>query len=217
MFRRRDRKPFLRAAWELIWPRGGWARAFHYVRHRVRRLPDSPEKISRGIWAGLFTTFTPFYGLHFVVAGVLAWIMRGNILAALLATFFGNPLSYVPIGIVSLKTGYFLLGLKPEDRVEASLTAKFVHAGEDLWANFLAIFTHRTADWTDLRVFYDEVFFPYMIGGILPGIFVGTVGYYLSAPLIRAYQARRKGTIRARFEALRKKPQASADETGEAE
>ncbi|MEL6961065.1 MAG: DUF2062 domain-containing protein, partial [Pseudomonadota bacterium] len=60
VFKRRDPKPFLRGALELLWPRGGWARAFHYVRHRLRRIPDSPERIARGIWAGVFTTFSPF-------------------------------------------------------------------------------------------------------------------------------------------------------------
>ena len=110
VFKRRDPKPILRAVLEFIWPRGGWTRAFHYVKHRVRRLPDTPEKIARGVWAGVFTTFTPFYGIHFVFAALIATIMRGNILAALMATFFGNPLTYVPIGLVSLQTGHWLLG-----------------------------------------------------------------------------------------------------------
>ena len=82
IFKRRDPKTYLRAMAELLWPRGGWARAFHYVKHRVRRLPDSPERIARGIWAGVFVTFTPFYGFHFFVAVLLARLMQGNILAA---------------------------------------------------------------------------------------------------------------------------------------
>lgn len=88
VFKRRDPKPFFRSLQEFVWPRGGWSRAIQYVNHRVRRLPDTPEKIARGIWAGVFTTFTPFYGLHFFVAMFFATIMRGNILASLMATFF---------------------------------------------------------------------------------------------------------------------------------
>ena len=95
VFRRRDRPAFALRAARALWPRGGWHRAFLYIRHRVRRLPDTPEKIARGIWAGVFTTFTPFYGLHFILSLILARLMNGNILAALLATFFGNPLTYV--------------------------------------------------------------------------------------------------------------------------
>ncbi|MEL6701846.1 MAG: DUF2062 domain-containing protein, partial [Pseudomonadota bacterium] len=110
VFKRRDSRSWATVLRELVYPRGGWMRAFEYVKHRVRRLPDRPEKIARGIWAGVFTTFTPFYGLHFIVAGTIAFFMRGNVIAALLATFFGNPLTYVPIGIAALQTGHFLLG-----------------------------------------------------------------------------------------------------------
>src|SRR6056297_4272605 len=97
VFKRRDRRSILATLFEALWPRGGWARAARYVQHRLNRLPDPPERIARGIFAGVLTTFTPFYGLHFVTAAILAWVMRGNILAALLSTFFGNPLTYVPI------------------------------------------------------------------------------------------------------------------------
>ena len=203
VFRRRDRRPFWKAVGEALWPRGGWARAFEYVKHRVRRLPDTPEKIARGIWAGVFTTFTPFYGLHFICAAIIAKLMRGNILAALLATFFGNPLTYVPIGIVSLNTGHFLLGTRPAEGFEQSLGAKFATAGTELWHNLLALFTPRVAHWDGLRVFYDEVFFPYMIGGIIPGIIAATVVYYLSVPVITAYQNRRRKRLRAKLDRLK--------------
>ena len=205
VFKRRDPKTFPRAMVELIWPRGGWARAFRYVKHRVRRLPDSPERIARGIWAGVFTTFTPFYGLHFFIAAFLSFLMRGNILASLMATFFGNPLTYVPIGLVSLQTGHWLLGSKMTAEHERSFGGMFVDAGQDLWGNLWAWFTGRDVDWSGLTVFYHEVFYPYMVGGILPGVIAATVCYYLSVPLIRAYQQRRKGAIKAKFDALKKK------------
>jgi len=112
VFKRRDKRPIWQVVKEFFWPRGGWARAAHYVKHRLRRLPDSPARIARGIFAGVFTTFTPFFGLHFIVAALIAFVMRGNILAALLSTFFGNPLTYVPIAMASLRTGYWMLGLE---------------------------------------------------------------------------------------------------------
>ena len=110
VFKRRDRRPIWKIVLDFLYPRGGWVRAFEYVRHRVSRLPDTPEKIGRGIWAGVFTTFTPFFGLHFVIAWLLSRIMRGNVLAALMATFFGNPLTYVPIAATSLWFGHRILG-----------------------------------------------------------------------------------------------------------
>lgn len=203
VFKRRDRRPVWEIVFRALWPKGGWGRAAQYVRHRLRRLPDTPEKICRGIWAGVFVTFTPFYGLHFVIAATLAWIMRGNILAAILATFFGNPLTYVPIGIVSLQTGYWLLGTRPVAGFEESFARKFAAASSDLWHNVLAVFTPATADWTRLAVFYREVFVPYTVGGIIPGIIAATAVYYLALPVVRAYQNRRKAQLRRKLEKLK--------------
>ncbi len=202
VFKRRDRRGILRIVLDALWPKGGWARAFEYVKHRLRRLPDTPEKISRGIWAGIFTTFTPFYGLHFIIAAIVAKIMRGNILAALLATFFGNPLTYVPIGVVALNFGNWLLGNRPDPDAHVSLARKFAHAGSDLWANLLALFTKEEANWSRLGRFYDEVFFPYLIGGILPGLVVATTVSMLALPVIRAHQKRRRKVLRARLDRL---------------
>jgi len=212
VFKRRDPKPFFRSMLELVWPRGGWARALQYVNHRVRRLPDTPEKIARGIWAGVFTTFTPFYGIHFFIAAMLATTMRGNIIASLMATFFGNPLTYVPIGIVALQTGHWLLGTEMKEGTERSFGGKFVDAGEDLWQNLLNLILGEPRDWTGLATFYDEIFFPYLVGGLIPGVIAATISYYLAVPVIRAYQKRRKGAIKAKFESLKAKAAAKAIE-----
>lgn len=212
VFKRRDRRPIWRIVFEFFWPRGGWGRAARYVKHRLHRLPGSPEKIARGIFAGVFTTFSPFYGLHFVVAALLATLMRGNVLAALLATFFGNPLTYVPIVMTSMRTGYWLLGMDgdPEDGA-ATIGEQFFDAGNAIWHNLKAPFTGAPTDWTDLSVFYDQVFYPFMIGGIAPGIIAGAISYFISVPLIRAYQNRRKGVLKAKLDALKKKAHLKGD------
>lgn len=212
VFKRRDRRPIWKIVAEALWPRGGWTRAFHYITRRLQRLPDPPERIARGIAAGVFTTFTPFYGWHFVIAALLAKGLRGNILASLLATFFGNPLTYIPIGVISLKTGHFILGTEFDPEDETSFLNKFTEAGKDLWDNFVAVFSDRDADWDHLSRFWHEVFFPYLVGGIIPGIIAGGVVYYLSLPVLRAYQKRRKGKLKRKIEALRAKAKSRADE-----
>lgn len=188
---------------DFFYPRGGWARAFGYVKHRLRRLPDTPQKISRGIWAGVFVCFTPLFGLHFFVAWFIARLMRGNILAALMATFFGNPLTFPPIGYVSITLGAWILGL-PQG-THQQLGQKFRDAGYDLWHNFVAIFTPDRIDWAGMQVFYNDVFFPYLVGGLLPGVMTATAIYYLSVPVISAYQKRRKKLLRAKLDQLNKK------------
>ncbi|WP_331274412.1 DUF2062 domain-containing protein [Pseudooceanicola algae] len=239
---------------DFVWPRGGWARAFHYTKHRLRRLPDSPEKISRGIAVGIFTVFTPLFGLHFPFAAALALLVRGNVLAALLATFISNPLTFVPISLISLQTGFYIvntaaehgigngvqfgfhppgahmpppppppgfaggpdvlgpngdpglpgMGMGPGDG-RRSFVGKFVDAGEDLADNIRALFTDAEPHWEGLRIFYHEIFFPYLIGGIVPGVIFGIIGYYVTVPVIRAYQTRRRGVLKAKLAAIRAK------------
>ncbi len=213
VFKRRDRRPIWQIVADFFWPRGGWGRAFRYVRHRLHRLPDPPHRIARGIFAGIFVTFSPLFGFHFLYAATLAWVLRGNIVAALLATFVGNPLTFVPIGAMSLQTGYFLLGMHhgSADEVHRSLGGKFVDAGRDLKDNLWAVFADAPVDWSHLHLFYDEVFFPYLIGGMLPGLIAGLAGYYLSLPVIQAYQNRRKGALKAKWAAIREQAAQKAD------
>ncbi|NOD32515.1 DUF2062 domain-containing protein [Ruegeria sp. HKCCD6228] len=210
VFKRRDRRSPVQIASDFVYPRGGWTRAFHYVKHRVRRLPDTPDRIARGIGAGVFAAFTPFYGLHFLVAAIGARLIKGNILAALSGTFFGNPLTYVPIGVICLQTGHFLLGTEYEEGDTQGLMGKFASAMGDLKNNFLALFTDRVADWHGLSQFYDDVFYPYMIGGIIPGVVAGVICYYLSLPLILTYQQRRRAKIKAKFEEIKRLAEDSA-------
>ena len=101
-------------------PRAGSARrccrgaaggaAIEYLGHRVRRLPDTPHRIALGFACGVFASFTPFFGLHFVLAAVLAGLLRGNIVAALIGTVAGNPLTFPLIASVSLGLGRRILG-----------------------------------------------------------------------------------------------------------
>ncbi|MCK0096887.1 DUF2062 domain-containing protein [Yoonia sp. F2084L] len=209
VFKRRDRRAIWQIVLDFFYPRGGWTRAFEYVKHRVRRLPDTPEKISRGIWAGVFICFTPLFGLHFVFGAIIARLLRGNILAALMATFFGNPLTFPPIGYLSISLGSWMLGLPPGRNDH--LGQKFADASYDLWNNIVAVFTPARINWHGLRVFYDDVFFPYLVGGIIPGLITATVAYYLAVPVISAYQMRRKKALLAKLDQLKKKTSPSED------
>ncbi|MEZ5777672.1 MAG: DUF2062 domain-containing protein [Paracoccaceae bacterium] len=205
VFKRRTPRSYLQVFTEALWPRGGWTRAFHYVKHRVRRLPDDPHRIARGVGAGVFVSFTPLFGLHFITAWATAKVVRGNILAALLGTFFGNPLTFPFIAFLSMKFGHLVLGTTFDESQHATIFGKFVGAGDDLKHNFFAMFTDATTQWGNLYNFYNEIFLPYLIGGLLPGIIAGVLCYYLSEPVIAAYQKHRRKKLRERFEKLKAK------------
>jgi uncharacterized protein (DUF2062 family) len=210
VFKRRNPKGTLEAFAHFFYPRGGWGRAVCYIMLRIRRLPDPAHKISRGIAAGVFVCFTPLFGLHFFLAAGLAYIMRGNMLAALLATFFGNPLTFPVIASVSVDLGTTLLGQPPLPL--AGVLNAFSFASVEFWANIKAIFTSAEANWSEMQGFYRHVFMPYLIGGLIPGVIAGTVCYALSRPLIASYQVGRIKRLKERFERKRQASDAAKAE-----
>ncbi len=210
VFKRRNPRSYAQIVGEFFYPRGGWRRAGVYVIHRLRRLPDPAHRISRGIAAGVFVTFTPFYGLHFVLAALVSWLMRGNILAALLATFVGNPITFPIIATVSVELGSFLMGLPPVPLPKVA--SAFSLASVELWSNFRAMFTAAEADWSHLGIFLRYIFLPYLVGGLIPGIIAGLVAYYASYPIILSYQRGRIHRLKERFENRRKAAEAAREE-----
>jgi hypothetical protein len=184
---------------EFVYPRGGFRRAAQYVTHRLRRLPDEPHRIARGVFAGVFVSFTPFFGFHFLSAALLGWVMRGNIIAALLATFVGNPLTTPVIAITSVELGHRILGIDAQMDVR-SIIAAFTNAGAELWDNARALFTSDVTQWENLGTFFGTIFWPYLVGGLLPGLAVGLAFYWAAIPIVRAYQKIREGQARARQE-----------------
>ena len=81
VFKRRNKPPFLNRIWHVLYPARGWRRGIEYLGHRIRRLPDTPERIALGFACGAFSSFTPLFGLHILLAIGLARMLRANILA----------------------------------------------------------------------------------------------------------------------------------------
>ncbi|WP_149765382.1 DUF2062 domain-containing protein [Paracoccus thiocyanatus] len=191
MFKRRKPLSYARMWTEMFYPRSGWRRASKYVLHRLRRLPDRPHRVARGWACGIFISFTPFFGFHFMGAAALAWLIRGNILAALLGTFVGNPLTTPFVALTSVSLGRWMLGV--EGRFTPHLIFdEFTRAGSELWNNLLApLSAERTAHWDQLLQFNEQIFLPYAVGGLLPGIAVSVAAHYMTVPVIRAYHRHR--------------------------
>ena len=202
MFKRRNPLSYGRRLIEGIYPRGGWSRAVSYMMHRLRRLPDPPHRIARGIAVGVFVCFTPFYGFHFILATALVLLLQGNILASIIATFFGNPLTFPIIAIVSVDMGSWMLGLPGGMQLPGIITA-FSNASVELWANLSAIFTDELTHWDRLHWFFRMVFMPYLVGGIIPGIVSGTIAYSISHRVISRYQKSRIRRLKKRYEKRR--------------
>ncbi len=104
MFRRRHRLALSRRVRDFMWPRAGWWRASKYVVYRVRRLPGSPARIALGFACGAFISFTPLFGLHYLLAIAAAWLLRASIIASFLGANLGWFYPFVVVWAYGLGT-----------------------------------------------------------------------------------------------------------------
>jgi uncharacterized protein (DUF2062 family) len=183
----------------MVYPRGGFVRATRYVMHRMSRLPDDPHRVARGVFAGSLIGFLPLPGLQFLAAWAAALAVRGNILAALLGTFNTNPITTPFIAVGSISLGHWLLGVK-SDLTAKAIGQAFGRAGETLWRNFLAMFSDDSMQWDGLLLFWHEVYLPYFIGALIIGTILSALAYYITIPLVRAYQHARAAKADERSE-----------------
>jgi uncharacterized protein (DUF2062 family) len=199
VFKRRDPVGWVQWLREMVYPTGGFRRAMLYVLHRMRRLPDAPHRVARGVFAGCLIGFLPLPGIQFLSAAALAWAMRGNIFAALLGTFNSNPITtpFFAVGAISL--GHWMLGIDTPLSAEA-IGAAFGEAGRDLWHNVIATFGPEQMHWHGLADFWRNVYVPYFIGALVPGFVLSLGFYHATIPLVGAYQKGRAAKAVERLE-----------------
>ena len=109
LFRRRERTSHIERARLWVWPRVSWRRSTLYYAKRILRLSATPYAIAAGCAMGTFVSFTPFIGFHIAISVALAWLIRGNLIAAVIGTSVGNPLTFPLIWASTYRLGYVIL------------------------------------------------------------------------------------------------------------
>ena len=110
MFRRREKPTIAQKIKSCFWPSIGWKKYMRYLLLRLNRMGSSPYSIAAGVACGSAISFTPFVGLHFVLAAITAFFCGGNILASALGTAMGNPWTFPIIWVSVYYTGRWFLG-----------------------------------------------------------------------------------------------------------
>ncbi|HXV30535.1 MAG TPA: DUF2062 domain-containing protein [Sinorhizobium sp.] len=110
----------------MFWPRKGRGRGLRYVALRILRLKSSPHSIAVGVAVGAASSFTPFFGLHIVLAVLLASIFSGNVLAAAITTVLANPITIPVILTASYEIGTALVGPQGGATVGSAEIARMV-------------------------------------------------------------------------------------------
>ncbi len=195
VFKRRDKLHWVETLRSYILPRAGWRRTLTYLGHRLRRIPDSPTRIARGVAFGVFTSFSPFFGFHILLALLMAKVLRGNLIAALAGTAIGNPLTFPFIIGAALKLGTLILGRDPANHDLQRVGRAFREAFHALWESFKALFGYGQSQMDGMWEFFSEVMLPYFIGGTLLGLAFALAAFYITKPLILAYQKLRRKNL----------------------
>lgn len=156
-------------------------RAAKYYYLKFLRLQGDPHSLALGVAIGLFVGITPTIPLHTALIIILAWILRGNILAALIAaTAISNPLTWLPQYYFSWRVGNWLL--------PGRLSWERIHGLLGLFASD-AGFTQNLAILGQLGL---EAVAVMLVGGILLAIPFTCAGYLLSFKFFRALRKKRQ-------------------------
>jgi len=147
---------------------------------RVLRLRASPHAVAVGVAAGIFVSWTPFIGVHFIMAFVITYFLSGNMVAAALGcAAFGNPLTYPFIWGITWEIGHLVLARKD------TLGGQSI----DLHEMF------HQLNFTEL---WRPVLEPMLIGAIPPGAVTSVVLYTLTFYTVRGFQSRRRARLMER-------------------
>ena len=141
-------------------------RFLSYYKLRLARLPASSYAVSSGFACGSMVSFTPLLGLHFILAVVFAFLIRGNFIAALIGTVVGNPITFPFIWGLIYKVGTFVTSIK--------------HVSLSKNINFEMIINQTY-----------EIFFPMLVGGIVIAPLVWIITYFIIYSFISSYKKRK--------------------------
>ena len=111
-------------------------------------------------------SFTPLLGLHFILAVIFAYLIRGNFIAALIGTVVGNPITFPFIWGMIYKIGTYVTNIKVE---------KINHE-----INFDMIVSQTY-----------EIFFPMLVGGVIIAPLVWVITYFVIYSFITSFKRRK--------------------------
>jgi len=153
-------------------------RSFRRYLRELLILDEPPERTALTYSVGVFIGFSPFFGLHTLIALLLIVLFRVNRLAILAGVYTNTPWTLAPAATLGTALGFWLLGTEgtfPRITRERLLSADFRH---ELFGELLHILT------------------PFILGNLVLGALLGVLAYFLAKPaLIRYRRKHRSGSV----------------------
>jgi len=146
---------------------------------RLLAIDDPPERTALAFSIGIFIAFSPFLGLHTILATLLAFLFRFNKIAIYTGTFVNNPfLTLVPIIVASYAVGAFIMGRPlriPPEGIEL-LTDPHIFS---------------TGYYRQLFVQSRYLVEPFAVGGMVLSVVCSLIAYPLTLRALRIYRSRK--------------------------
>lgn len=151
----------------------------HFTRELARRwlesllhVHDTPERTAAAFALGVFLGFSPFLGLHTIVAIALAFIFNLNRVSVLLGVYSNLPWIIAPYYAFTTMLGAALL------RTESP-----ADLGDRLGDMFQLSIT-SAGFWHEVMRLLRPLFWPYMLGSLIGATLLAAVAYRVALAFV---------------------------------
>ena len=145
---------------------------------RFLKIRGSPREIALGFALGLFIGMTPTIGFQMPIAVFFAALFKWNKISAAVAVWITNPLTAPLIYSFSYFVGAKMLGFKVAPKLLTGL------------------------DFPTLKEAGTKILLATTVGGVVVGIPLALLGYYLAFSAVQGYQTKLKHRVAAKKEKL---------------
>jgi uncharacterized protein len=153
----------------------------HWTRAMVQKwlegllhIHDSPQRTAAAYALGVFFGFSPFLGLHTVLALLFAFVLNLNRVAVLVGVYSNLPWILAPYYTLTTVGGAELLRMKLPEGFSAQLHRLF---GLSFWhAEF----------WRQLITMMRPFLWPYTVGSLIGAIVLAAVAYRVALAFVIA-------------------------------
>ena len=181
-FGRKKKKKLIISIYNFIKIFFAFSRTKKYISLSIKRIKGTPQALSLGLATGIAISFTPFIGLHALLAIFISWVIGGSMAAALIGTLFGNPWTFPFIWYFTFEIGQFInYGfLSYEEEFSFKVIKKEVSTLLAIVKNIIifANIFELEENVTKLKLI------PFMVVGSIPLVFISWIFSYFSFLII---------------------------------
>ena len=161
--------------------RGSLNYSLNRAYERFLKIRGSPKEIALGFALGLFIGMTPTIGFQMPIAVFVAALFKWNKISAAVAVWITNPVTAPFIYSFSYFVGAKMLGFKIAPKLLTGL------------------------DFPTLKEAGVKILLATTVGGMIVGVPLALLGYYLAFSAVHGYQTKLKSKVAAKKEKIAEK------------